>query len=239
MLALSLSVSALLASIALGTPVWTPPTTGNAPAAPLSDVDAFAVVNKTVRVFWLKPTNVAFDQRYPDGLTKVMQEAQRYYKAEFGKVWQLNNPVVEVVNGDHDTNWYINTNCPANDRYWCVVNNANAELKRKFGMGAPDPRWVGVGVISAEEVNKSGGGGGAGWVTLSGHDADGAAGINGPMPRWYGGMVHELGHALGLPDSTSTDGTPMSASFYNYPNCHFTQTQKDQILRGTYGSFFV
>ena len=57
------------------------------------------------------------------------------------------------------------------------------------------------------------------------------------MNRWYGGMVHELGHALGLPDSTSTDGTPMSASFYNYPNTHFSQAQKDRILSGPYGSF--
>ena len=54
-------------------------------------------------------------------------------------------------------------------------------------------------------------------------------------------MVHELGHAFGLPDSTSTstltDGTPMSASFYDYPNTHFNQSQKNQILNGPYGSF--
>ncbi len=48
------------------------------------------------------------------------------------------------------------------------------------------------------------------------------------MNRWYGGMVHELGHAFGLPDSSSTDGTPMSASFYNYPNTHFSQAQKNE-----------
>ena len=60
---------------------------------------------------------------------------------------------------------------------------------------------------------------------------------NGPMNRWYGGMVHELGHAFGLPDPSSTDGTPMSASFYDYPNTHFSQSQKNQILAGPYGSF--
>ncbi|WP_079141529.1 hypothetical protein [Streptomyces sp. LUP30] len=52
-----------------------------------------------------------------------------------------------------------------------------------------------------------------------------------------GGMVHELGHALGLPDSASTDGTPTSADFYDYPNTHFDQSQKNQILNGPYGSF--
>src|SRR6059036_3530417 len=55
--------------------------------------------------------------------------------------------------------------------------------------------------------------------------------------RWYGGMVHGLGHAFGLPDSAATDGTPMSASFCDYPNTHFNQSQKNQILNGPYGSF--
>ena len=67
-----------------------PPTSGPPPS-------------KTVRVFWLKPTDVAYDQRYPDGIANVMREAQRYYKQELGKTFTLNNPVVEVVNGEHDT----------------------------------------------------------------------------------------------------------------------------------------
>ncbi|WP_433064264.1 cellulose binding domain-containing protein [Dactylosporangium sp. CS-033363] len=195
---------------------------------------------KTVRVFWLKPTDVAFDQRYPDGIAAVMREAQRYYKQELGRTFTLNATVVEVVNGEHDRNWYINTNCdPNGDRYWCVVGNMHQELMRRFGIANPDSRWLCVGEISAEDVGKSGGGASPGWVTLSGHDADGGAGLNGPMNRWYGGMVHELGHGFGLPDSTSTDGTPMSASFYSYPNTHFSQAQKTAILNGRYGSFLA
>jgi len=111
------------------------------------------------------------------------------------------------------------------------------ELTARFGLRSPDSRWLCVGEVSAEKAGVSGGGGGAGWVILSGHDADGAAGINGAMNRWYGGMVHELGHAFGLPDSSYTDGTPMSGSFYDYPNCHFNQQQKDRIRNGPYGSF--
>ncbi|GAB3976755.1 hypothetical protein V1634_27475 [Plantactinospora veratri] len=191
--------------------------------------------NGTVRVFWLKPADVAYDQRYPDGIANVMREAQRYYRQELGRTFRLNDPVVEVVTGDQLRTWYENTPaCGA--KYWWTVCNMQAELRRKFGLGAPDNRWINVGEISAEGEG-AGGGGGNGWVILSGHDADGAAGINGNMNRWYGGMVHELGHALGLPDSTYTDGTPMSASFYNYPNTHFSQAQKDRILSGRYGAF--
>jgi hypothetical protein len=189
----------------------------------------------TVRVFWLKPSDVGYDQRYPDGIASVMREAQQYYQQEFGRTFTLNDPVVEVVNGDQPRSYYENTpNC--GEKYWWAVCNMQTELIRRFGLQAPDSRWLNVGEVSAEG-DGAGGGGGNGWVILSGHDADGGAGLNGSMNRWYGGMVHELGHALGLPDSSSTDGTPMSASFYNYPNTHFSQAQKDAILSGRYGSF--
>ncbi|WP_433788802.1 cellulose-binding domain-containing protein [Actinoplanes sp. CA-252034] len=208
----------------------------SSPTAGPSPSPSGPVATKTVRVFWLKPTDVTFDRRYPDGIAAVMREAQSYYRQELGRTFRLNDTVVEVVDGEHDRNWYITTNCTGSDHYWCVVGNMHQELMRRYGIDNPDSRWLCVGLISAEETNQSGGGASPGWVVLSGHDADGAAGVNGPMNRWYGGMVHELGHAFGLPDSTSTDGTPMSASFYSYPNTHFSQAQKNAILSGPYGS---
>jgi hypothetical protein len=180
---------------------------------------------------------VAYDHRYPDGIAAVMLEAQRFFRQQLGKTFTLNNPVIEVVNGQHDTNWYITHNCTGTDHYWCVVANGQSELQQRFGLGNPDSRWLNVEEVSAEEAGQSGGGGAPGWVLLSGHDADGAAGIDGPLNRWYGGLVHEFGHAFGLPDATSTDGTCMSASLYSYPNCTFNQTQKNGILNGRYASF--
>jgi hypothetical protein len=236
--AFTLNGVACTGSVTPTTGTTTTPTTAptTAPTGPTPTPSGTAAV-KTVRVFWLKPTDVAYDQRYPDGIAAVMRAAQSYYKQELGKTFTLNTTVVEVVNGEHDRNWYITTNCTGSDHYWCVVENMQAELLRRFSINNPDSRWLCVGEISAEETNQSGGGASPGWVILSGHDADGAAGINGPMNRWYGGMVHELGHGFGLPDSTSTDGTPMSASFYDYPNTHFSQAQKNAILAGPYGSF--
>ncbi|RAO25201.1 Cellulase [Micromonospora noduli] len=213
----------------------TPTPTAGPTTPPPTVAPTVAPLPRTVRVYWLKPSDVAFDQRWPDGIATVMREAQRYYRQELGKTFTLNSPVVEVVNGDHVKSWYENTpNGP--DRYWWSVFNMQQELIRKLNLRNPDNRWLNVGEISAEGPG-AGGGGGNGWVILCQHDADGAAGVNGPMNRWYGGMVHELGHALGLPDSTSTDGTPMSASFYNYPNTHFSQAQKSRILSGPYASF--
>ena len=190
---------------------------------------------KTVRVWLLRPSDVPYDQRYPDGIAGVIREAQRYYQQELGRTFRLNDPVVQVVTGEHVRSWYENTP-NGGDRYWWAVFNMQQELLRRFDVHAPDSRWINVGEVIAEGPG-AGGGGGGGWVILCQHDADGAAGLGGPMNRWYGGMVHELGHAFGLPDSTSTDGTPMSASYYNYPNTHFDQSQKTAILNGPYGSF--
>ncbi len=208
-------------------------TGGNAQAG--GGVDAGTPPERTVRVLWLRPSDVPDDTAHPEGIAKVMKEAQRYYQQELGKTFKLNEPVVETVTGEHVKSWYENT-ANGSDKYWWSVFNMQQELMRRLSLKAPDSRWVLVGEVSAEG-DGAGGGGGNGWVILCQHDADGAAGIGATMNRWYGGMVHELGHALGLPDSTSTDGTPMSGSFYEYPNCHFNQSQKDGLLKGRFSGF--
>lgn len=190
---------------------------------------------KTVRVFWLRPSDVAFDQKFPDGIGKVMLEAQSYYQKELGKTFKLNTQIVETVVGEHQKSWYENTN-NGGDNYWYSVFNMRDELVRRFNLKQPDSRWMIVGEISAEGPG-AGGGGTVGWVMLPEHDANGAAGIGVTFNRWCGGMVHELGHAFGLPDAASTDGTPMSASLYDYPNTHFSQSQKTSILNGPSASF--
>jgi hypothetical protein len=191
---------------------------------------------KTVRVFYLRPTDVPFDQRFPDGIAAVVLEAQKYYLEQLGVTFQVNDPVVEVVDGDHDANWYTTTpGSDPNDDYWWPLEHAEAEVEEKFDLNRPDSRWKIIVEFSAE----GNGGGGSGWVGLPKHDADGAAGLrNEPMSRWYGGMVHEMGHMFGLPDSSSTDGTPMSASFYDYPNCDFSESQKNQMLNAAQNEGF-
>ena len=188
-----------------------------------------------MRVFWLRPSDVAFDQKYPDGIGKVVLEAQRYYQQELGKTFKVNPQIVETVVGEHPKAWYEST-ANGSDNYWWSVFNMRDELVRRFSLKNPDSRWMIVGEVSAEGPG-AGGGGNVGWVMLCQHDADGAVGIGGTINRWYGGMVHELGHAFGLPDASSSDGTPMSAALYDYPNTHFSAAQKQSILSGPSSSF--
>jgi hypothetical protein len=188
----------------------------------------------TMRVFYLRPTDVASDQRYPDGIGNVMLEAQAFFKEKLGKTFRLNDPIVETIVGEHERSWYENT-ANGGDKYWWSAANAQQEIARRLNLSIPDPRWMVVSEVSAEG-DGAGGGATGGWVLLCGHDADGGAGYPADTARWVGGMVHELGHAFGLPDSTSTDGTCLSASFYDWPDCTFTQSQKDDMLNGNWGS---
>jgi hypothetical protein len=212
-------------------PVETPVPTAAPPDTP--SPTGTGVQQQTVRLFWLKPSDFAYDQKIVDGIGNVMMEVQRFYFQELGKTFHLNNPIVEVVNGDHAYNWYQTNDAGWGDPDFNPVGNMANELMAKFGLKIPDTRWLVVGEIQVEPASNSGAGGcgGNGWVYLCRHDADGAAGYSSvSMNRWYGGMAHEFGHALGLPDSSYTDGTPMSASFYDYPNCHFNADQKNYFL---------
>lgn len=90
----------------------------------------------TVRVFWLKPSDVANDARYPNGITGVMRESQRFYRQELGVTFKLNNPAVEVVQGNHGRAWYENTP-NGGEEYWWVVFNMQQELMARFGLQVP------------------------------------------------------------------------------------------------------
>lgn len=182
-------------------------------------------------MFYLLPNDVAFDQRYPDGIGNVMLEAQAFFKEKLGKTFRLNDPIVEVVEGEHEQKWYEETQ-NGGDRYWWAAANAQQEIWDRFDL--PDNRWMGVSLVSAEGEG-AGGGASGGWVLLPGHDADGGAGYPAQKARWVGGMVHELGHAFGLPDSASTDGTCMSATFYSWPDCEFTESQVGTMLNSRWG----
>ena len=185
-----------------------------------------------MRIFYLRPSDVPFDQRYPDGIGKVMLDTQDFFQQQLGKTFKLNDPIVEVVVGEHEQSWYENT-ANGSDKYWWSAANAQQEIQRRFKL--PDKRWMVVSEVSAEGTG-AGGGATGGWVLLCGHDADGGAGYPTDKARWVGGMVHEVGHAFGLPDSTSTDGTCISASFHGWPNRTFTQSQKDPGLNRAWGS---
>lgn len=179
--------------------------------------------DKTVRVFYIRPTDVAENPKYATGIASVMRDAQQYYLDQCKFTFKLNEPIVEVVNGSHPRSWYETDPGGGSDPYWRAVFNGRNDLMNLIPSLKADgsrKRWKVVLYIDAEGPG-AGGGGGGGMVMLPKHDADGALGYPNAK-RWVGGMCHELGHCFGLPDASSNDGTVMSAAMYNWPNCTIT-----------------
>jgi hypothetical protein len=185
---------------------------------------------KTVRVFYILPSDVTLDSAYSKGIAKVMLSSQKYFLKQCGFTFRLNDPICEVVKGTHPRSWYENTPNPAGstNNYWFAVYNGMDDLKKVVPSVATDgnrSKWKIVEEVDAEGTG-AGGGGGGGEVLLCKHDADGAKGYPKDTARWCGGMCHELGHCFGLPDASHDDGTVMSADFYHWPvNCVFTASQ--------------
>ncbi len=178
--------------------------------------------DKSLRVFYIRPTDVPLNPKMVPGITSAMQDAQKFYLEKCKFTFKLNDPVVEVVNGTHPRSWYEDNPGGGSDDYWRAVYNAKADLSNRVpsvGADGNRKRWKIVFYVDAEGTG-AGGGEGGGWVLLPKHDADGASGYSvDKARRWVGGMCHELGHCFGLPDAKSNDGTIMSAAMYNWPNC--------------------
>jgi|SRR6187551_2281763 len=67
-----------------------------------------------------------------------MLEAQKYYLAELGKTFKLNDPIVETEVGDHVKSWY-ETTAMGGDEYWRAVTNMQQERRWQARLRDPLP----------------------------------------------------------------------------------------------------
>ena len=100
-----------------------------------------------------------------------------------------------------------------------------------------DPHYLWV--VFADVPAASGLGGG-GFAFLFDGDILGVMGEN-PKNRskfrWFGGMAHEMGHALGLyhPDDKVRDyGALMHAGYDTYPRAYLTSADKSTLMKSTF-----
>lgn len=191
--------------------------------------------DKTVRVFYVLPSDVAFDSAYPKGIGKVMIASQKWYFQKCGFTFRLNNPICEVLKSPQPRSWFASV-----DDYSTIIFHGLDEVNRVYPAIKADTRrarWKIVSYVDAESP-RCGGGAVPGWVGLPKHDADGAKGYPKDTARWCGGMCHELGHLWGLPDASGDDGTIMSAALYIWPNCTFPSNLVNSIKNNSANSGF-
>lgn len=201
----------------------------------------------TVRLIYLIPSDGTYHQDYKFALSNAAKHLQKWYGSQIGNnmSFRLNDPLVEVYQTIHPSDWY-NTN-PSNEykKYWFtfnVINDGFALTSGKFF----DPNYIYVYYIDVEnDPDQYGGSGADGVAVLPQHDLKGLVGEDAQFTdgcRWIGGLGHELGHALKLGHPPKCDSNPsspscpsiMSYGLYNYPNTFFIETDKEILLQSPF-----
>lgn len=104
-------------------------------------------LDKTVRVPYIQPTDVAYNPKYVTSIASVMKSAQRYFMEQCKFTSKLSDPVVEVVKGTHPRSWYeANANDP--DEYWWAMPSGFPMPRPPTGPSCPRPSTVGPGAAS-------------------------------------------------------------------------------------------
>ncbi len=191
-----------------------------------------AVRDKSVRVIYTKPTDKSYNYQALKEITNAALHVHYWYYEKLGnKTFRLNTPIVEQVPGEQNERWYINTSGNPWGYIWNWWSNTRKEVRSKLGTQDWDMNYR---IPIYTHVAKPQGASGAanyGYFVVDDKDIEGLLGqTNEPVPRWWGGFAHELGHCFTCPDH-SVSGCLMSAAMYRFPNCTFCNACKDDVLR--------
>src|SRR5690606_9231252 len=136
---------------------------------------------------------------------------------QLGVTFYLNQPIVDVIEADHEATWYIDTD-NGNDPRWYRLYNVSEEVRSKLGIRTNDPNHRVVTYPIHNQNGMVGASGGGAWM-----DGDDLScmpdGVNypyddGTAAHCMGHVAHEFGHVLSLGhDGPSTDC--MVYGFYN------------------------
>lgn len=162
---------------------------------------------------------------------------QQYWYEQLGVTFYLSDPVVDVIEADHDSAWYVETPDGIHgDSRWYRLGNIKNEVYQKLGISDFDPDHRVVNYPTKRYDGRVGGNFGGAWM-----DGDDLSclpdGVNYPFgdssAHCMGHVVHEFGHVLGLPHTgPSTDC--MRHGFYNSTGgsgmCSFSSDNVSDIL---------
>ena len=192
-----------------------------------------------VRVVYLVSSDRRERVAFTEALRAAILELRGWYADQLGGVtFALADPIVEVVKSDKLAEWFYSNPNGANKDNW-GYNNTLSEASRLVGARRGDPfnTWV---IYSDGPGDKGRGGGGV--AVMPEDDLLGLVGEHPrdkSVPRWIGGMGHELGHALGLPHPEDTtrdaDALMWTGIYKHYPkSAYLTDEDKKQLWRSPF-----
>jgi hypothetical protein len=163
---------------------------------------------------------------------------QNYWYEQLGVTFYLNRPVVDVIEADYESAWYVDTpDGIHNDSRWYRLGNVKSEVYAKLGIQDFDADHRVVSYPTSRYDGRVGGNFGGAW--MDGDDLTCMPG-NGPTYPYddlnpahcLGHAAHEFGHILGL-DHEGPNDDCMQYGFYTatVPGmCDFSAANVEKIL---------
>jgi len=193
------------------------------------------VINPTVNpipysvlVYLVTPTDKSFNSQYYIAARSSMLNLQNWYKTQLGnKTFVLNPVIVDTLTGLHNSSWFSSNNGDSVSGSGSLYAYYNTKYEMKHLLGdkfdtALYTYFVYVAADFPDETIPRG---------LAAVGLANLTGLSGQFPgSWIGADGHALSHAFGLHEpTTETSNGMMSLGWPNYPNCIFTQAEKDSL----------
>lgn len=163
---------------------------------------------------------------------------QQFWYDQLGVTFYLNYPVVDVIEADHEAEWYLTTpDGIHNDSRWYRLGNIKNEVYQKLGIQNFDPNHRVVNYPTSRHDGRVGANFGGAW--MDGDDltciADGGFNYpydDGNSAHCIGHVAHEFGHVLGLDHEGPNDDCMMYGFYTDDPNdpCSFSSANVAKIL---------
>jgi hypothetical protein len=181
----------------------------------------------SVLVYLITPNDKTFNADYYRAAKACMQNLQTWYKTQLGKTFILNPVVVDTLTALHNTAWFEGNNGDSISGTGTIYSyyNTKFELKQQLGSKFDTTKFVYFAWVVSDFPDET---------IPRGVAAEGSPNLDGLLSKfpdaWKGADGHALAHAFGLPEpSVVNDQAIMSTGWPKFPNCIFTQDEKDSL----------
>jgi len=204
-------------------------------------------VEPEVRMVYLVPSDRAYRGDYAQAIENAIRDVQIWYQDQMGngETFSLDKTVVQPFVTPHPASWYATNDAGSDQSLWFWFKAlADGFALTGGGFNDPNNRWVFY--IDADPACGQATGAAAGVALLPANDLRGLVGEANVPPcvgqppdtkglcRWFGGLGHELGHALGLPHPVpcpggATDGALMCLGYITFPDTYLLPADKASL----------
>ena len=195
---------------------------------------------KVVHFVYFVEADVPYSESQRADIEAQAYNFQQYWYEQLGVTFYLNDPVVDVIEADHESDWYLDTpDGIHSDERWYRLGNVKNEVYEKLGIDDFDSNHRVVNYPTTRHDGRVGGNFGGAW--MDGDDLSCMAepdGVNypyddGSAAHCLGHVAHEFGHVLGL-DHQGPEADCMQYGFYvsftDGEMCDFSADNVAEIL---------